>query len=128
MYKVPDTLPELTKELILLRKKPTTQERFKAYPSMLQKFNELLIACDDEAILREVLRLDSGYFLLAGYRQRVIEKLLEMKRSPEMLRTYAMQIELFGDVDEFGEANLEIDDIVEALYAEADELASEQSE
>jgi hypothetical protein len=33
-----------------------------------------------------------------------------------------MQLELFGDVDEFGEADLEIDERVQALYDEADQL------
>jgi len=122
MIDLPDNLPDLTRDLISLRKKPTTQERFKAYPAMLQKFDELLTACEDAATLREVLRLDSGYFLLAGYRQRVIEKLLAIERTPQLVRTYAMQLELFGDVDEYGEANLEIDAQVEALYAEADAL------
>ena len=122
MYTLPDTLLEITEELISLRKKPTTQERFKSYPAMLQKFNELLDSCDDVSTLKEILKLDSGYYLLAGYRQRVIEKLLEMERSPAMIRTYAMQLELFGDVDEYGEANLDIDERVEALYAEADSI------
>ncbi|MEL7434144.1 MAG: hypothetical protein AAFN11_09355 [Chloroflexota bacterium] len=122
MVEIADNLIDLTKDLINLRKKPTTEARFKSYPAMLQKFNELLVECTDETVLREVLRLDSGYFLLAGYRQRVIEKLLAIKRTPAMLRTYAMQLELFGDVDEYGEANLDIDDKVEALYAEADNL------
>ncbi|MGB7337609.1 MAG: hypothetical protein WBC91_01870 [Phototrophicaceae bacterium] len=122
MYTVPDNLPDITRDLISLRKKPTTQERFKSYPAMLQKFDELLTVCEDAATLHEVLKLDTGYFLLAGYRQRVIEKLLEINRTPAMLRTYAMQLELFGDVDEFGEANLDIDEPVEALYAEADAL------
>ncbi|GAB5493023.1 MAG: hypothetical protein Phog2KO_32380 [Phototrophicaceae bacterium] len=121
-YAVPDNLVDLTKELISLRKKPTTAERFKSYPAMLQKFNDLLTACEDEAILRQVLKLDSGYFLLAGYRQRVIEKLLMFNRTPAMIRTYAMQLELFGDVDEYGEANLDIDEHVEELYAEADKM------
>lgn len=122
MYTLPDTLLEITEELISLRKKPTTQERFKSYPAMLQKFNELLDACEDVSTLKEILKLDSGYYLLAGYRQRVIEKLLEMERSPAMIRTYAMQLELFGDVDEYGEANLDIDERVETLYAEADSI------
>lgn len=122
MVDIPNTLPELTKTLVNLRKKPTTQERFKSYPAMLQKFNELLIACDDATILKEVLRLDSGYYLLAGYRQQVIEKLLEIERTAPILRTYAMQLELFGDVDEYGEADLDIDARVEALYAEAYQL------
>ncbi|MEM9952054.1 MAG: hypothetical protein AAF846_10660 [Chloroflexota bacterium] len=122
MIEIPNNLPDLTRDLIALRKKPTTQERFKSYPAMLQRFNELLDVCDDEATLHEVLKLDTGYFLLAGYRQRVIEKLLEIDRTPEMLRTYAMQLELFGDVDEYGEANLDIDEQVNELYAEADKL------
>lgn len=119
---MPDSLIEITQELILLRKKPTTQERWKSYPSLLQGFKEELEACDDAAILKEVLRLDSGYFLLAGYRQQVIEKLLTIERSPTLLRAYAMQLELFGDVDDFGAANLEVDDKVQALYNEADTL------
>ncbi|MEL6527514.1 MAG: hypothetical protein AAFQ07_17570, partial [Chloroflexota bacterium] len=64
MVEIADNLIDLTKDLINLRKKPTTEARFKAYPAMLQKFNELLVECTDEAVLREVLRLDSGYFLL----------------------------------------------------------------
>jgi hypothetical protein len=119
---MPETLLEITQELILLRKKPTTQERWKAYPSLLQAFIERLDECDNAAMLKEVLRLDSGYFLLAGYRQRVIEKLLKIERSPALLRAYAMQLELFGDVDELGEANLEVDAKVQALMDEADKL------
>ena len=121
-YIVPDNLIDLTKELISLRKKPTTEERFKSYPAMLQKFDELLTVCEDITVLKQVLSLDSGYFLLAGYRQRVIETLLRLEPSAGMLRTYAMQLELFGDVDEYGEANLDVDDRVEELYAEADRL------
>lgn len=119
---MPETLIEITQELILLRKKPTTQERWKSYPSLLQAFNERLNDCEDPAILKEVLKLDSGYFLLAGFRQRVIEKLLGIERSPALLRAYAMQLELFGDVDEFGEADLEVDAKVQALYDEADSI------
>lgn len=121
-YTVPNNLIDLTKELISLRKKPTTAERFKSYPAMLQKFEELLTICDDIDTLKQVLKLDSGYFLLAGYRQRVIEKVLKLEPSAQILRTYAMQLELFGDVDEYGEANLDIDERVEELYAEANRL------
>lgn len=121
-YILPNNLIDLTKELISLRKKPTTPERFKSYPAMLQKFDELLTACDDVNTLKQVLKLDSGYFLLAGYRQRVIEKVLNLEPSAQILRTYAMQLELFGDVDEYGEANLDIDERVEELYAEAERL------
>lgn len=122
MVEIPDTLPELTQELIALRKKPTTQERFKAYPQMLQRFNELVAACDDPDPLDKVLTLDSGYYLPAGYRQQVIEKLLDIERTPERLRAYALQLELFGDVDEYGEADTDIDERIDALHAEADRL------
>lgn len=121
-FVVPDNLPDLTRDLVILRKKPTTQERFKAYPAMLQKFNELLEVCDSAETLHEVLRLDEGYYLLAGYRQKVIEKLLTMERTANTVRMYAMQLELFGDVDEYGEADTEIDAKVDTLYAEADAL------
>lgn len=124
-YIVPDNLPDLTRDLVLIRKKPGTQERFKAYPAMLQKFNELLEACEDAATLHEVLRLDDGYYLLAGYRQKTIEKLLTMERTAKTVQMYAMQLELFGDVDAYGEANTEIDAKVDALYAEADKLAQQ---
>ena len=124
-YIVPDNLPDLTRELVSLRKKPSTQERFKAYPAMLQKFNELLEACEDAATLHEVIRLDDGYYLLAGYRQKVIEKLLTMERTAQTVQMYALQLELFGDVDEYGEADTEIDAKVDALYAEADKLAQQ---
>jgi hypothetical protein len=119
---MPNTLIEITQELILLRKKPTTQERWKSYPSLLQGFKEFLEVCEDAAVLKEVLKLDSGYFLLAGYRQSVIEKLLTIERSPALLRAYAMQLELFGDVDDYGAANLEVEDKVQALHDEADEI------
>lgn len=125
MYTLPDTLLELTEELISLRKKPTTQERFKSYPTMLQKFSELLTQCDDAVILKKVLKLDTGYYLLAGYRQNVLEKLLKMERSPAILRSYAMQLELFGNVDDYGATDLDIDARVEALYAEADLMEAE---
>ncbi|MGJ3238701.1 MAG: hypothetical protein ACFE0Q_08350 [Anaerolineae bacterium] len=118
----PQSLLEITRELIHLRKKPTTQVRFKSYPSLLQAFIERLQACDDPDVLHEVLHLDSGYYLLAGYRQQVLEKLLEMHRTAPVLRLYAMQLELFGDVDEYGEANLDTDARVDALHAEADAL------
>ena len=122
VYTVPDNLPDLTRELVLLRKRPSTEERYKSYPAMLQKFNELLADCDDPAVLKQVLALDSGYFLLAGYRQRVLEKLLSFERSASLIRAYALQLELFGDVDEYGEANTAIDDRINALHAEADQL------
>jgi hypothetical protein len=121
-YIIPDNLPDLTRELVLLRKRPSTEERYKSYPAMLQRFNELLHACEDPAVLRQVLALDSGYFLLAGYRQRVLEKLLSFDRSAALLRAYALQLELFGDVDEYGQANTAIDDRISALHAEADQI------
>jgi hypothetical protein len=116
------TLIELTKELILLRKRPTTEERFKSYPRLLQAFKEALDACDDPSVLREVIRLDAGYYLLAGYRQRVLEKWLAYERTPEVLRLYARQLLMFGDVDEFGQAQTDVDSLVDALQAEADML------
>ncbi len=120
------TLLELTQELILLRKKPTTEERFKSYPRLLQQFKEALEACDDPTVLREVIRLDSGYYLLAGYRQRVLEKWLAHERTPEVLRLYARQLLMFGDVDDVGEANTDVDALVDALEAEADELEKQR--
>ncbi len=114
----------LTKDLIAIRKKPTTQAKFKQYPQMLLNFRDHVNTCDDPALLKQVIKLDSGYYLLAGDRQLVIEKLLEIERTPAILRIYAMQLELFGDVDEFGEADLEIDGRVQALYDEADQLES----
>lgn len=122
MVDIPDNLPDLTRELVNLRKKPTTQERFKSYPTMLQRFNDLLDECDNANTLKEVLRLDTGYYLLAGYRQRVLEKLLTMERTAETVYLYAMQLELFGDVDDYGAANTEIDERIEALYHEVEQL------
>ena len=121
---IPDTLPALTRDLIALRQKPSTEERFKAYPAMLQRFQELLAVCDDAAILREVISLDNGYYLLAGYRQQVLEKWLTLERTAEVLRLYAMQLILFGDVDEIGRANTDVEARIEALEHEADELES----
>lgn len=115
-------LPDITRELIHLRKKPSSQARFKQYPALLQQFAERLAHCDDAAILKQVLVLDKGYYLLAGYRQQVIEKLLELERTAQHLRVYAMQLELFGDVDAYGKADTDIDARIEALYAEADQL------
>ncbi len=126
MTTIPDNLPDLTRELVSLRKKPSTQERFKSYPAMLQRFNELLETCTDAATLKEVLRLDEGYYLLAGYRQRVIETLLMLERTPAILRAYALQLELFGDVDDYGEANTDVEERVQALFAEADRLEQNQ--
>ncbi len=121
-YLIPDNLLDLTRELVSIRQKPTTQERFKAYPALLQQFNVLLATCTDPVILRGVVELDNGYYLLAGYRQGVIEKWLTYERTPEVLRLYAMQLLLFGDVDEFGEADTEIDERVAALEQEAEML------
>lgn len=122
MVYIPDNLPELTQMLVDLRKKPTTEERFKAYPVMLQRFNDLLHACDDIGILKQIIKIDSGYYLLAGYRQRVIERIVEIERTAPNLRLYAMQLRLFGDVDEFGEADTDIDARIDALEAEADAM------
>jgi len=122
MVEIPDNLPDLTRMLVDLRKKPSTEERFKAYPLMLQHFNDLLDACENAATLKQVIKIDSGYYLLAGYRQRVIEKLLQMERTAQNLRLYAMQLRLFGDVDQFGEADTDIDARIQALESEADVL------
>lgn len=122
MYPIPDNLLDLTRELVSIRQKPTTQERFKAYPAMLQQFHALLASCTDPLILRGVIELDNGYYLLAGYRQQVIEKWLLYERTPEVLRLYAMQLLLFGDVDEFGEANTDVDERAAALEQEANTL------
>jgi hypothetical protein len=128
MVDIPDNLPDLTRELVTPRKKPTTQERFKSYPALLQRFSELLAECDDAVVLKEVLRLDEGYYLLAGYRQRVIEKLLAMERTAETVYLYAMQLELFGDVDEYGAAITDVDERIEALYREAASLSENATE
>jgi hypothetical protein len=112
---------EIAKELIALRKKPSTEERFKAYPSLLQAFMQALEACDDVDTLKAVIALDTGYYLLAGYRQKVLEKWLSLERSPQALRLYAHQLMLFGDVDDFGAANTDVEARVEALEREADE-------
>lgn len=121
IYQMIDLI-DLTKDLIAIRKKPTTQDRFKQYPQMLADFRELIHECDDTDILKQIIKLDSGYYLLSGDRQKVLEKLLNIERTPSILRAYALQLELFGDVDDFGEANLEVDVRVLALYDEADTL------
>lgn len=117
-----DELLKITRELILLRQKPTTQDRFKTYPALLQQFHQLLADCEDIVTLREIIRLDDGYYLLAGYRQAVLEKWLSLERTPDVLRLYAMQLLLFGDVDDYGEADTDVQDRVDALHAEADSL------
>jgi hypothetical protein len=127
MVSIPDNLPDVTKELVDLRKKPTTQERFKSYPALLQRFNELLTDCEDANTLKAVLQLDDGYYLLAGYRQRVIEKLLTLERTEAHLRAYALQLELFGAVDEYGNANTNIGARIEALYQEAENLKNKDA-
>jgi hypothetical protein len=127
MVSIPDNLPDVTKELVDLRKKPTTQERFKSYPALLQRFNELLTDCEDANTLKAVLQLDDGYYLLAGYRQRVIEKLLMLERTEAHLRAYALQLELFGDVDEYGNTNTDIGARIEALYQEAENLKNKDA-
>jgi hypothetical protein len=127
MVNIPDNLPDLTRELVLLRKKPTTQERFKSYPALLQRFNELLAECADAGVLKKVLQLDEGYYLLAGYRQCVLEKLLSIERTDETVYLYAMQLELFGDVDKYGAANTDIESRIEALYREAEQLRNENA-
>lgn len=116
------TLPELTRELVAIRKKPGTEERFKSYPQMLKDFADQLAVCDTVATLREVIALDHGYYLLAGYRQQVLEQWLMLERTPEVLRLYANQLMLFGNVDAFGASDLEVDTMVDALNTEADTL------
>jgi hypothetical protein len=123
---IPNSLPALTRDLIALRQKPSTEERFKAYPAMLQRFSDLLAVCEDVAILREVISLDNGYYLLAGYRQQILEKWLVLERTSEVLRLYAMQLFLFGDVDAMGRADTEVEGRIEALEREADELDKAQ--
>lgn len=122
---IPETLPEITSELVAIRKKPTTEERFKSYPALLQRFTELVAVCDDAGTLRTVITLDDGYYLLAGYRQRVLERWLSLERTPEVLRQYALQLMLFGDVDEFGNEDLDVDDRVNALNDEAEQLENQ---
>jgi hypothetical protein len=119
---IPNSLPALTRDLIALRQKPSTEDRFKSYPAMLQRFQELLAVCEDVAILREVVHLDDGYYLLAGYRQQVLEKWLRLERTAEVLRLYAMQLFLFGDVDDVGRTDTNVEERVEALEQEADQI------
>lgn len=116
------TLPALTRELVAIRRKPGTEDRFKSYPRLLQDFAAQLEICREVTVLREVIALDSGYYLLAGYRQKVLERWLSIERTPEALRLYANQLMLFGNVDDFGEANLDTDALVDQLNAEADTL------
>ena len=117
-----NALPDITKELVALRKKPSTQARFKQYPALLQRFVQLVDQCEDVEVLQEVIALDDGYYLLAGYRQRVLEKWLSLERTPDVLRQYAMQLTLFGDVDDMGEADTDTDIRAADLMAEADAL------
>jgi hypothetical protein len=119
---IPNSLPALTRDLIALRQKPSTEDRFKSYPAMLQRFQELLAVCEDVAILREVVHLDDGYYLLAGYRQQVLEKWLGLERTSEVLRLYAMQLFLFGDVDDVGRTDTNVEERVESLEQEADQI------
>ncbi|MCA9882250.1 MAG: hypothetical protein KC708_04750, partial [Anaerolineae bacterium] len=58
-----DSLLNITRELIALRKKPSTQVRFKQYPALMQQFSDLVDQCDDVATLRQIIELDSGYHL-----------------------------------------------------------------
>jgi len=122
-FPIPDDLLGVTRLLIEVRQRPGTEARYKAYPAMLQRFRDLLPQAD-AATLRQVIGLDSGYYLPANYRQQVIERLLAQQRSADVLRAYALQLELFGDVDEFGEAKTDIDARIEALLREADALES----
>lgn len=122
-----NSLPDITKELVALRKKPSTQARFKQYPALLQRFVQLVDQCEDVEVLREVIVLDDGYYLLAGYRQQVLEKWLSLERTPEVLRQYAMQLTLFGDVDDMGEADTDTDVRAAELMTEADVMEKSQS-
>ena len=116
-------LIELTERLILIRKKPTTPENFQQYPNLLQEFRDAVASCKDPEMLRTVLKVDRGYFLPASDRQRTIERLLKIGgRNPESIRMYAKQLELFGDVDEFGSENFEVEKRIAKLYKEADKL------
>lgn len=122
MSAIPTDPRELTRALVRLRQRPSTEAQFKQYPALLQAFQQAVATCQDVTILREVIALDSGYYLLAGYRQQTLERWLALERSAQVLRLYAMQLMLFGDVNEWGEADTDVDARVAALEAEADAL------
>lgn len=120
------TLLELVAELIALRKKPTSQARFGQYPALLQALRAAIADCADPATLEQALARDSGYHLPSGERQYLIERLLEFGRTPQRLRLYARQLDLFGDARALGEPDSDVAERVAALEAEAEQREKAQ--
>jgi hypothetical protein len=115
-------LIRLTQDLIAMRKYPLKHDGVARYPAASQAFTAAVAACDDPAILRDILRLDTGHVLPTVAKQQVYEKLLinDANRTPALLQAFAMHLEMFGYVDENGMRQEDTVERIEALLAEAD--------
>jgi len=115
-------LIRLTKVLIDMRKHPLKANAAAHYPATAQAFTEAVTTCDDPAILREVLQLDTGHVLPTVAKQQVYEKLLadDANRTSALLQAFAMHLEMFGYVDANGIRLEDTEARIVALLAEAD--------
>lgn len=117
----------LAQEIIAMRKNPLKTNAHQRYPAAAQQFAQLVAACDDPTQLRAIIRADTGHVLPPPVKQTVYEKLLAMpdQRTPEVLRAYAMHLTMFGYTGADGALVHDVDDQINALFAEADNNAVE---
>lgn len=119
-------LVALAQDIIQMRKFPLKNNGMQRYPAAQQAFAAGVAACDDPAILRGIIAVDTGHVLPSPIKQRVYEKLLAMpaERDAALLRAFAMHLVMFGYTDADGNLNSDVDAQINALYQEAEGLES----
>jgi hypothetical protein len=115
-------LIRLTTDIIEMRKYPLKNKGALRYPQASIAFAEAVRACEDHAILREIIRIDTGHVLPTVSKQQVYQKLLShpQERTSEMLQAFAMHLVMFGITDENGVRLPDADAHIDALLAEAE--------
>jgi hypothetical protein len=124
------SLVTLARAIIDMRKHPLKTNARERYPAAAAQFAQAVAACDDPVRLRAVIRADTGHVLPPPVKQQVYEKLLAMddQRTPDVLRAYAMHLTMFGYTDADGALIHDVDDQINALFAEADAHPSDPLE
>lgn len=116
-------LVDLAQALIAMRKYPLKDNGARRYPAAAQQFAALATHCTDADALQAVIDVDTGHVLPPPTKQVIFEKLLDRPayRTSANLRAFALHLVMFGYTEADGTLNSDVDERVNALFAEADE-------
>ena len=66
--------------------------------------------------LKQVIKLDSGFWLIASIRQQILERLLDLgETTPFVLQNYRMQLDMYGYLNEDGRIEYENEERIAAI-------------